>query len=71
MLPSLVPIPTFRGEVMALLLLTAALMCRFPGMLMGSGATERLWSTTGSRPLPQSSQEKPPTCSTGDRRGRS
>jgi len=50
LLPSLVPIPTFRGEVMALLLLTAALMCRFPGMLMGSGATERLWSTTGSRP---------------------
>lgn len=69
MLPSLDPIPTFRGEVMATLLLTAALMLRFPGMLTGSGDTERLWITTGSCPLPQSSQEKPSACST--RKGRS
>lgn len=50
---------------MGLFPFTAALMRRFPGMLMGSGATERLWSTTGSFPSPQFSQEKPPTCSTG------
>lgn len=69
--PALVPAPTFRGEAMGLFPFTAALMRRFPGMLMGSGATERLWSTTGSFPSPQFSQEKPPTCGTGGRRVRS
>lgn len=49
---------------MALLLLTAALTRRLPGMLMGSGATERLCSTTGSVLSPQFSQAKPPTCGT-------
>lgn len=55
---------TFRGEAMVLPLLTAALTRRFPGMLMGSGATERLCSTTGSLLSPQFSQAKAPTCST-------
>lgn len=55
---------TFRGEPMVLPLLTAALTRRLPGMLMGSGATERLCSTTGSLLSPQFSQAKPPTCST-------
>lgn len=49
---------------MVFLPLTAALTRRLPGMEMGSGATERLCSTTGSFPSPQFSQEKPPTCNT-------
>lgn len=49
---------------MVLPLLTAALIRRLPGMLMGSGATERLCTTTGSLLSPQFSQAKPPTYST-------
>lgn len=42
-------------------LVTLALTFTFPGMWMGSGAMERLWSTMGSFPPPQSSHEKPRT----------
>lgn len=58
------PARTFRGEAKVLLLLPAALMRRLPGMLMGSGVTERLCSTAGSFLSPQFSQAKPPTCGT-------
>lgn len=57
------PAHTFTGASMVLLLLTAALTRRLPGILMGSGATERLCSTTGFFLSPQFSQAKPPTCS--------